>query len=381
MKYRELGRTGIMAGQIGMGCEGFIDKDPAVVKEYIDAMEQLGMNTIDMYNPDPVYLQALGEALKGRREKFVLQLHIGSIWDGSQYERSRDVARVRENFPKKLRQLQTDYADIGMIHYCDALDDWNELMACGIMDYAKELKAAGTIRAIGVSTHNPEVGLAAVRDGVEVIMFSVNPCYDLLPATEDVEQLWNPKNYENSPVNMDPQRQAFYETCQREGVGITVMKAFGGGDLLNAEDSPAGLALTANQCMHYALTRPGVGCVIAGCRNLEQIYEAAAYENATDEERDYAPAFAKMKKVSWQGHCMYCGHCAPCPKGIDVATVTKFLNLAKVQGSVPETVREHYAVLDHKAGECVSCGACEKRCPFGVSIRENMRKAKEIFGS
>ena len=64
MKYRELGRTGIMAGQIGMGCEGFIDKDPAVVKEYIDAMEQLGMNTIDMYNPDPVYLQAPGSILR-----------------------------------------------------------------------------------------------------------------------------------------------------------------------------------------------------------------------------------------------------------------------------------------------------------------------------
>lgn len=63
---------------------------------------------------------------------------------------------------------------------------------------------------------------------------------------------------------------------------------------------------------------------------------------------------------------MYCGHCAPCPKGIDVASVTKFLNLARAQGMVPETVREHYAALAHKAGECIACGACSKRCPFGV---------------
>ena len=49
------------------------------------------------------------------------------------------------------------------------------------------------------------------------------------------------------------------------------------------------------------------------------------------------------------------------------------------QGSVPETVREHYASLPHHAGECISCGACEQRCPFHVAIVENMRQAKEVF--
>lgn len=77
---------------------------------------------------------------------------------------------------------------------------------------------------------------------------------------------------------------------------------------------------------------------------------------------------------------MYCSHCAPCPKQIDVASVTKFLNLAKAQGDVPETVREHYHALGHYAGDCIQCGACEKRCPFAVRIIENMKQAKELFG-
>jgi predicted aldo/keto reductase-like oxidoreductase len=77
---------------------------------------------------------------------------------------------------------------------------------------------------------------------------------------------------------------------------------------------------------------------------------------------------------------MYCGHCAPCPQGIDVAAVTQFLNLAIAQGNVPETVRDHYALLPHKAGECIACGACETRCPFGVQIVENMKQAKTMFG-
>ena len=77
---------------------------------------------------------------------------------------------------------------------------------------------------------------------------------------------------------------------------------------------------------------------------------------------------------------MYCGHCAPCPKGIDVASVIKFLNLAKAQGEIPETVLQHYMVLNAKAGDCIECGACEKRCPFGVSIIESMKEAKKLFG-
>ena len=109
--------------------------------------------------------------------------------------------------------------------------------------------------------------------------------------------------------------------------------------------------------------------------------KSLAYEEASDEERDYAAALAALPKISWVGHCMYCGHCAPCPKGIDVASVTKFLNLSVAQGEVPETVREHYAVLPHKSGECIACGACEGRCPFGVPVIENMKRAAEVFGA
>ena len=270
------------------------------------------------------------------------------------------------------------------------IPDLKEKLAAIVVGYTRDeqpvtagqLKAQGVIRAIGLSSHNPEVALEAVNSGaIEVLMFSVNPCYDLQPAGEDVEQLWNEKNYQQPLVNMDPQRQALYETCQRLGVGITVMKAFGGGDLLNAELSPAGRALTLYQCLHYALTRPAVASVMSGARTLEELKTSIAYEEAPEAERDYAAALAALPRISWVGHCMYCGHCAPCPAGIDVANVTKFLNLARAQGEVPETVREHYAVLPHHGGECLACGACEKRCPFGVPVIENMRRAAEVFGA
>ena len=380
MQYRTLGRTGIRVSEIGMGCEGFSGKTAAQVREMVDLMESAGVNCIDLYTPEPELLENLGRALEGRRENFVLQNHLCAVWRDGQYKRTRNLEEAKANFAERLRLLGTDCADIGMIHYVDAMSDWETVVESGILDYALALKAAGTVKSIGLSSHNPEVALAAVNTGkIDVLMFSVNPCYDLQPAGEDVEELWADKNYEKPLVNMDPQRQALYETCQRLGVGITVMKAFGGGDLLHAQHSPAGRALSVCQCLHYALTRPGVACVMSGARSLEDLEASLAYETASEAEKDYAAALAALPKISWQGHCMYCGHCAPCPQGISVANVTKFYNLARAQGAVPETVREHYALLPHRADECVACGACETRCPFGVPIMENMKHAAALF--
>ncbi|MBQ6418452.1 MAG: aldo/keto reductase [Synergistaceae bacterium] len=381
MNYRELGSTGLKVSEIAMGCEGMTEENCTMCTKLFDIAEESGINYFDLYSSNPELRSAVGKALKGRREKFIIQSHLCSVWKNEQYMRTRNLAEVKAGFEEMMRLLQTDYIDVGMIHYCDALSDWDDIARNGILDYARELKAAGRIHHIGLSSHNPQVALKAVEAGaIEVLMFSVNPCYDLQPASEDVEDLWADENYADHLTNMDPERQKLYETCQRLGVGITVMKCFGGGDLLSAEMSPAGAALTVNQCIAYALSRPAVSCVLAGSHSVEQLKEAIAYESASESERDYALAFASFPKISWKGHCMYCNHCLPCPVKIDIASVTKFLNLAQSGNNIPETVREHYAVLEHHAGECIKCGACEKRCPFGVSIRENMSEAARIFG-
>lgn len=383
MEYRKLGNTGLDVSVIGIGCEGMMEDEYGMAARLLDEAEKLGINYFDVYASDPKLRSAIGKALKGRREKFIIQSHICSVWKDGQYLRTRDLEEAKAGFEEMLRLFDTDYIDVGMIHYCDAMSDWEAIVDNGILDYARELREAGRIRHIGLSSHNPLVAKRAVEEGgIEVLMFSVNPCYDLQPASEDVEDLWADATYTNSYVNMDPDRQALYELCLSKGVGITVMKAFAGGDLLNAELSPAGVALTANQCLGYALSRPAVSTVLAGAHSVEQLRESAAYCDASEEERDYAAALSSFPRVSWVGHCIYCSHCAPCPMQIDVADVTKFLNLATAGGNkeLPETVREHYKVLEHHASECVQCGSCETRCPFGVPIRENMLKAAEVFG-
>ncbi len=381
MNLRPLGNTGLSVSEIGLGCEGFLDKDLDFTRDVLGEAIDRGVNYMDLYAPNPDLHLRLGTVIREKNKDFHIQAHLCSMWKDGQYQATRKLDEVKKAFQTTLQNLGTDHVSVGMIHYVDSDKTWNQVVDNGILDYAVSLKKAGVIDHIGLSSHNPLVAQRAVETGkIEVLMFSVNPCYDLLPGDEDVERLWAPESYEAPLLNLDPAREKLYETCNRMGVGITVMKAFGGGDLLTT-DSPAGVALTANQCIHYALTRPAVACVLSGVRSRDQLLQSLAYETADDTEKDYAAALASFPKISWQGHCMYCGHCAPCPKKIDVAAVTKFLNLAKAQGFVPETVREHYQALDRKAGDCVQCGVCETRCPFGVAIRANMREAKTIFGN
>ena len=380
MLYRELGNTGLKVSEIGLGCEGFLGKDERECDRMFSLAFERGVNCMDLYSPNPELHKAVGRAAAAHGVHLVLQAHLCTVWKNGQYMATRNLAEVKTSFEKMMQNLGTERVDIGMIHYVDSEETWNKVISDGILDYAKQLKREGRIGHIGMSSHNPLVALKAVESGeIEVLMFSVNPCYDLLPGDEDVNKLFEENSYSKPLFNIDPVREKLYETCQRRGVGITVMKVFGGGDLLT-DDSPAGKALTVPQCIHYALTRPAVSTVFAGAHTEAELAASLRYEEADEAERDYAAVFATFPKISWQGHCMYCGHCAPCPKGIEVASVTKFLNLAKAQKAVPETVREHYNALRAHAGDCIACGACEKRCPFGVRIIENMKAARAVFG-
>ncbi|MCX7774434.1 MAG: 4Fe-4S dicluster domain-containing protein, partial [Clostridia bacterium] len=77
------------------------------------------------------------------------------------------------------------------------------------------------------------------------------------------------------------------------------------------------------------------------------------------------------------GLCVYCNHCLPCPKGIDVGKVNSLT--ASSQYGMTDTLKEAYRLLKHKASECMGCKACEKRCPFDVHVVERMKSAVECF--
>lgn len=383
MEYRILGRTGIKVSAVGLGGEGFEGKNKEDTKIIVDKAMAEGINFIDIYNSNPDVRSNVGEALSHYpRESFVIEGHLGSMWENGQYRRTRNMTEVKAAYEDFLSRMQLDYVDVGMIHYVDDQKDFDQIFKGPMIDYAKDLQEKGIIKHLGLSTHNPDIAFKAVESGlIDVILFSINAAYDMLPASEDVNILFEDSTYNDRTYEgVDPKRDRLYQTCQNAGVALSVMKGFGAGILLKDETSPFKKALTPVQCLHYCLTRPAVASVVVGISNIEELLAASAYAASTDEEKDYSQVLANAPRSVFNGHCMYCGHCAPCTKKIDVAMVNKYLDLALIQKEVPETLQNHYDLLEHHASECIECGACMRNCPFSVDIIAKMKQAAELFG-
>lgn len=379
MKYRKLGTTGLEVSEIGLGAEWLERHNEKEVKEIIDCCESYGINILDCWMSEPNVRTNIGKAIRGKRERWIIQGHIGSTWQNGQYVRTRDLAKVEEAFSDLLTRLGTDYIDLGMIHFVDEETEFHKIMEGEFLAYVKEKKKQGIIHHIGMSTHNPKVAkLAALSGVVEIILFSINPAFDLPPASEDLNTYFA-DSYAEDLNGIDPERAELYQVCEQRGIGITVMKGYAGGRLFSPQTSPFGVALTPVQCIHYALTRPGVASILAGYDSTEHVTQAVAYETATSKEKDYASVLAHAPHHAYTGQCTYCGHCAPCPAGIDVAMVNKLYDLATMQEEVPSTIKAHYESLSAGAKDCIACGGCEVRCPFDVPVVERMKRATVLF--
>ena len=380
MEYRTLGRTGIRVSEIGLGGEWFNGLTTAESRAIVDAALEKGINYIDIFMPQAPTRSNLGAALEGRREQFVIQGHLCTVFEDGQYTRTRDIEKTKRSFEDLLARLRTDYIDVGMIHYVDSEEDFRTVFEGPVLAYARELKQRGAIRHIGMSSHNPHIALKAAESGiVDVLMFSINPAYDMERAETDIDDLIEFKGMEKNGFVVDEARQRLYSACEAAGVAITVMKPLGAGTLLKAESSPFGVAMTVPQCIQYCLDRNGVKVVIVGCHTVDEVLEAVKYYETPMPERSYAHIFSAGNAIHMTGRCMYCNHCQPCPAHIDIAAVTKFLDLAALQDSVPETVAQHYWSLPATADDCLMCGRCEPNCPFGVKIRDNMARARDLF--
>ncbi len=380
MRYRELGKTGLKISEIGFGAEWMERHSKEEAAEVLAFCQEQGINILDCWMSDPQVRDHLGFALKNRRKEWIIQGHLGSTWQDNQYTRTRDMDKTKEAFEDLLERLGTNYIDIGMIHYVDEPEEYHQIMDGEYYKYAQELKEKGVIGHIGMSTHNPDVALMAANSGeIEVIMFSINPAFDMLPPTNDIEEYFK-EQYDKDLGGIDPVRAELYRSCERNEIGLTVMKGYAGGRLFKKETSPFGVALTPVQCIHYALTRPGVTSIMAGFDTVDHVKDAVFYEKAAEEEKDFASVIANAPFHSYSGQCTYCGHCQPCPSEINIAVVNKYADLAAMQDSTPASVKEHYLSLNAHASDCIQCGNCEERCPFGVEIIEKMKETASLFG-
>lgn len=369
MEYRELPHGGEKIGVIGLGAAqlGTTPHDEAVAT-YVEAV-RAGVNLMDLAAGHAPLFSALADALSElgphAREGLYFQVHYGANYQtpDAEYGWTARLEDMRRSVAWELETLGTDYIDFAFIHCIDEASDLGAFVRSGALDHLRDLRAQGVVRHLGLSTHSPELAGRVLDLGeIDLMMFSVNPVYDYGEGAYG--------------LGTSAERQTLYQRCAEEGVGISVMKAFAGGQLLDAAQSPFGRALTRYQCLRYALDTPGVVCVVPGVRDRADLRALLGFFDAPAAEKDYS-VLNGLAPEKVAGRCVYCNHCAPCPQGINVGLVNKYYDLA-LAGDV--LAADHYAKLDRHAGDCVGCGYCDARCPFGVAQSARMREVATHFG-
>ncbi|MFV0362361.1 MAG: aldo/keto reductase [Suipraeoptans sp.] len=374
MEYRILSHTGTKVSTIGIGSGSIHGIDDGKTVALFDFAEEKGINFIDMALSYPEPMERYGVALRGRREKFHLQMHLGITFESGEYGRDYNLEAVKRSFETQLHKTGSDYADTALFHCVDTLEDYNKLIDGGVFDYALAQKKAGVIRNLGFASHTVDIANRFIAtDKIDTFMFSINAAYDFDPAVYD-ELGEDSKSRDSLTVAQD--RQRLFQECAKRNIGITVMKAYGGGKLLEAKTSPFGRAMTATQCIQYALDRPAVLSCMLGIRDKADLEAAVKLFDATPEELDYS-FISNIRPKEMLGSCVYCNHCMPCPAGINIGQTHKFFDLY-LAGD--EMAKEHYFAMERRASDCTQCGVCESRCPFAVNVREKMETTQQVMG-
>ena len=365
MEYRQLphGAPHEKVSVLGLGMGGIQNTPPEEIEAIISKAIDHGINFFDLCAGGAVYAP-FGRAIKGRREQVFLQCHFGAVYDeNGEYGWCRDFETIQKTFWWELETLGTDYVDFGFLHCVDEDEDFDKLLEIGLVDYLKELKAKGVVRHLGFSSHTPSVANRILDTGLmDMMMFSINPAYDFEKGDE----------YGIGTVR---ERMTLFQRCQREGIGISVMKPFFAGQLLSAQHSPFGVALSHSQCLQYAIDRPGVLTAVPGAQTLEHLNQLLRFLDATPEEKDYS-VIGTFTADKITGTCVYCNHCQPCPAGIDIGLVNKYYDLALAGDDI---AANHYTKLSVKADACLHCGHCESRCPFSVQQERRMEEITAYF--
>lgn len=362
MDYRINRRTGDRISVLGFGTSYIANAAEAEAIATIESAYAGGINYFDLATAEGRTFSYFGKALGAVRKKVLYQIHFGANHLTGTYGWTTDAETIKRSINWQLEQLKTDYIDYGFIHCIDELEDWQEYQDNSAYAFLLDMKKQGVVRHIGLSSHTPATIQRVLDEApVDMLMFSVNPGYD----------------YQKGEFakGSSAERAAIYNRCEAEGIGISVMKPFSGGQLLDAALSPFGQALTPYQCIQYALDRPGVLTVLPGMNSVGQVEHLLEFFNAAASQRDYA-LIGSFRPADAVGSCVYCNHCKPCPAGIDIGLANKYYDLARNGDALAQV---HYRGLAHHADDCVKCGHCNSRCPFRVDQIARMQEIARYF--
>ncbi len=328
-----LGKTGIEVNKNGFGA---LPIQRITKKEAVYLLQKAFYNGINYFDTARAYSDSeekLGAAFEYTRDKIVIS--------------TKTAAQTAEDMWKDLEEsltkLKTDYIDIYQFHnpaFCPKPGDES-----GLYDAALEAKKQGKIRHFGITNHRIAVAKEAIRSGLyETLQFP----FSYLAADADLE---------------------IVEACKEADMGFIAMKGLAGGLIHNSAYAYAFMAQP--QFSHVA--------PIWGVQRESELDDFLSYQVCPPAlDGDLLTEIEKDKEQLSGDFCRGCGYCMPCPAGIEInncARMGLMLRRAPQEGWLSEEWQEKMKKIEN----CLHCGQCMSKCPYGLNTPDLLAKNYEDY--
>ena len=372
MNYRN-DKYGNPLSILGFGCMRFqrkgskIDMEKAE-KQIMDAYRG-GVNYYDTAYIYPGSEAALGEILEknGIRQKVYIATKLPHYL-------VKTAAVLVKIFNEELKRLRTDYVDYYLMHMLTDVNAWERMKSLGILEWIEEKKKSGAIRQVGFSYH-----------GNSQIFCDLVDAWDW-----DFCQI----QYNYMDEHTQAGRRGLYHAHEK-GIPVIIMEPLRGGKLVNnlcaeAEEIFAGhepKRTPAQWAFRWLWNQPEVTVVLSGMNTDEMVADnmetASTVEVGELTEADEAMLQQVVKAINagMKVGCTACAYCMPCPKGVNIpgtfAAYNRIYSESKFAGMKEYFMSNALRKEPTLASQCVGCGKCEKHCPQGIAIRQELKNAQK----
>ena len=372
MNYRT-DRYGNRLSVLGFGCMRFPQKLGRIdmeetEREILTAIEG-GVNYFDTAYIYPGSEAALGQILEknGLREKVNIATKLPHY-----LIRSREA--MEKLFQEELRRLRTDHVDYYLMHMLTDPDTWARLKGLDIEDWLREKKESGAIRQVGFSYHgNSEVFCRLLEE------------YDW-----DFCQI----QYNYLDEHSQAGRRGLHYAAAK-GIPVIIMEPLRGGKLVKNLPEEAKKIFAAHTphrtpaqwAFRWLWDQEEVTVVLSGMNSDAMVRDNMATASDTLPGDLTAADQAMLKRVvaainaKTRVGCTGCAYCMPCPKGVDIpgtfAAWNRRYSEGKFWGLVDYFICTSLRSNGCAASNCVECGKCEKHCPQGIQIRQQLKNARK----
>ena len=325
MKQITLGRTGITVPQNAFGALPIQRVDLPTAVGLLRRAYEGGMRFFDTARAYSDSEEKIGAAFAGMREKVYIATKT----------QAKNAEDFRKDLHTSLRMLNTDYIDLYQLHCvpkCFRPGDGS-----GLYEAMLKAKAQGLIRHIGITAHLIGVAEEIVASGL-------------------YETLQFPFSYISSERDI-----ALVRACEAAGMGFIAMKGLAGGLLTNAD-----------ACMAFVSQFEALP--IWGVQRTEELEQWLSFFEKTPAMTDDLLAVIEADQKALAGNfCRGCGYCAPCTVGIVINQCARMSQMVRRAPSAA-WLSPHWQAEMEKIDDCVDCGLCMTRCPYGLEIPTLLRK-------